>query len=101
MRHSGWYPDHVLRVFRRGRARFSNDLVHERVHPRHEIAPYGSPAVSEEEVTGHAAERRPHHGPQHNHGAFVIHATLQAGPSRRKRLQALCHEKGEWLKAEG
>jgi glycosyltransferase involved in cell wall biosynthesis len=23
MRHSGWYPDYVLRVFRRGRARFS------------------------------------------------------------------------------
>jgi glycosyltransferase involved in cell wall biosynthesis len=31
MRHSGWYPDYVLRVFRRGRARFSNDIVHERV----------------------------------------------------------------------
>jgi glycosyltransferase involved in cell wall biosynthesis len=31
MRHSGWYPDYVLRLFRRGRARFSDDLVHERV----------------------------------------------------------------------
>ena len=31
MRHSGWYPDYVLRVFRRGRARFSDDIVHERV----------------------------------------------------------------------
>jgi len=31
MRHSGWYPDHVLRLFRRGRARFSDDRVHERV----------------------------------------------------------------------
>jgi glycosyltransferase involved in cell wall biosynthesis len=31
MRHSGWWPDHVLRLFRRGRARFSDDLVHERV----------------------------------------------------------------------
>jgi glycosyltransferase involved in cell wall biosynthesis len=31
MRHSGWYPDHVLRLFRRGKARFSDDLVHERV----------------------------------------------------------------------
>lgn len=31
MRHSGWYPDYVLRLFRRGRARFSNDAVHERV----------------------------------------------------------------------
>jgi glycosyltransferase involved in cell wall biosynthesis len=31
MRHSGWFPDHVLRLFRRGHARFSDDLVHERV----------------------------------------------------------------------
>jgi glycosyltransferase involved in cell wall biosynthesis len=31
MRHSGWYPDYVLRLFRRGKARISDDLVHERV----------------------------------------------------------------------
>ena len=31
MRHSGWYPDYVLRLFRRGRARFSDNLVHERL----------------------------------------------------------------------
>lgn len=31
MRHSGWNPDYVLRLFRRGRVRFSDDLVHERV----------------------------------------------------------------------
>ena len=31
MRHSGWWPDHVLRLFRRGRARFTDDPVHERV----------------------------------------------------------------------
>jgi glycosyltransferase involved in cell wall biosynthesis len=31
MRHSGWYPDYVLRLFRRDKARFSDDLVHERV----------------------------------------------------------------------
>lgn len=30
MRHSGWYPDHVLRVWRRGRARWTNALVHPR-----------------------------------------------------------------------
>jgi hypothetical protein len=30
MRHSGWFPDRVLRLFRRGRARFSDDAVHER-----------------------------------------------------------------------
>lgn len=31
MRHSGWHPDYLLRLFKRGKARFSNDLVHERV----------------------------------------------------------------------
>jgi glycosyltransferase involved in cell wall biosynthesis len=31
MRHSGWFPDYVLRLFRRDKARFSDDLVHERV----------------------------------------------------------------------
>jgi glycosyltransferase involved in cell wall biosynthesis len=31
MRHSGWFPDYVLRLFRRETARFSDDLVHERV----------------------------------------------------------------------
>ena len=31
MRHSGWYPDYVLRLFRRGKARFDDAIVHERV----------------------------------------------------------------------
>jgi glycosyltransferase involved in cell wall biosynthesis len=31
MRHSGWSPDLVVRLFRRGKARFSDDLVHERL----------------------------------------------------------------------
>jgi len=31
MRHSGWWPDYVTRLFRRGAARFSDDVVHERV----------------------------------------------------------------------
>lgn len=31
MRHGDWYPDHVLRLFKRGQAVFSNDLVHESV----------------------------------------------------------------------
>ena len=29
MRHSGWWPDYVTRLFKRGYARFSDDLVHE------------------------------------------------------------------------
>jgi glycosyltransferase involved in cell wall biosynthesis len=42
--HSGWYPDRVARLFRRGTARFSDDIVHERLLPsgtvgrlRHEL----------------------------------------------------------------
>jgi glycosyltransferase involved in cell wall biosynthesis len=31
MRHGGWWPDHVLRLFRRGHGRFSDDAVHERL----------------------------------------------------------------------
>ncbi|MCB1475412.1 MAG: glycosyltransferase family 2 protein [Rhodobiaceae bacterium] len=31
MRHSGWWPDHVLRLARREKARFSTDIVHERM----------------------------------------------------------------------
>jgi glycosyltransferase involved in cell wall biosynthesis len=31
MRHSGWWPDYVTRLFKRGCARFSDDPVHERL----------------------------------------------------------------------
>ncbi len=31
MKHGGWSDDHVLRLFRRGSGRFSNDRVHERL----------------------------------------------------------------------
>ncbi|QFY43953.1 glycosyltransferase family 2 protein [Candidatus Methylospira mobilis] len=31
MKHSGWYPDYVARLFKRGTARFSDHLVHERL----------------------------------------------------------------------
>lgn len=31
IRHSNWYPDYVLRLFRRGRGRFDGAVVHEKV----------------------------------------------------------------------
>ena len=31
LKHGGWWPDHIVRLFRRDQARFSDDLVHERV----------------------------------------------------------------------
>lgn len=32
IRHGGWYPDYQLRLFRRGRGRFTERAVHESVH---------------------------------------------------------------------
>src|SRR5271157_5331642 len=32
--HSGWYPDRKIRLYRRDRASFVGDFVHESVHPR-------------------------------------------------------------------
>jgi glycosyltransferase involved in cell wall biosynthesis len=31
MRHGGWWPDYVVRLFRRPHGRFSDDVIHERV----------------------------------------------------------------------
>jgi glycosyltransferase involved in cell wall biosynthesis len=45
MRHSGWFPDHVLRLFRRGKARFSDDLVHERVIPNGSVTRLKHPLI--------------------------------------------------------
>lgn len=32
IRHSGWYPDYVVRLYRTDFARYGNELVHEKVH---------------------------------------------------------------------
>jgi len=32
IRHCGWYPDYILRVFRKGKGRFSDRLVHEKIN---------------------------------------------------------------------
>jgi glycosyltransferase involved in cell wall biosynthesis len=37
MRHSGWYPDPIVRLFRRDAAHFSDDLVHERLQVEGQI----------------------------------------------------------------
>ncbi|MET0278689.1 MAG: glycosyltransferase family 2 protein [Pseudorhodoplanes sp.] len=45
MRHSGWYPDYVLRLFRRGKARFSDDLVHEKLICEGEVSRLREPLI--------------------------------------------------------
>ncbi|HEX4984463.1 MAG TPA: glycosyltransferase family 2 protein [Burkholderiales bacterium] len=47
MRHSGWWPDHVVRLFRRGAARFSDDAVHERVIVDGPVATLREPLMHE------------------------------------------------------
>jgi glycosyltransferase involved in cell wall biosynthesis len=47
MRHSGWWPDHVTRLFRRGAARFSDDPVHERLLVEGEVGTLRAPILHE------------------------------------------------------
>lgn len=45
IRHSGWHPDYVDRLFKRGTARFSDDLVHERLIPNGQVAKLENPLL--------------------------------------------------------
>lgn len=45
IRHSGWSPDYVDRLFKRGTARFSDDLVHERLIPTGPVAKLSNPML--------------------------------------------------------
>jgi glycosyltransferase involved in cell wall biosynthesis len=43
--HAGWYPDFVTRLFRRGEARFSDDVVHERLVAETPVGTLNSPLL--------------------------------------------------------
>ena len=52
IRHSGWYPDRVLRLFRKGRGQFTEATVHEALvvngpvgHCRHDLRHYSYPTL--------------------------------------------------------
>jgi glycosyltransferase involved in cell wall biosynthesis len=45
IRHSGWSPDYVERLFKRGTARFSDDLVHERLLATGTVAKLKNPML--------------------------------------------------------
>ncbi len=47
MRHSGWWPDYVTRFVRRGKAQFSDDLVHERLIVQGTTGTLGAPLMHE------------------------------------------------------
>ena len=45
MKHSGWWPDRIVRLFRRECARFSEDIVHEKLIVNGKIGALSSPLV--------------------------------------------------------
>ncbi len=47
MRHSGWYPDRVTRLFKRNTAQFSGELVHEKVVTSSLVGQLVSPLLHE------------------------------------------------------
>ncbi|MES2189047.1 MAG: glycosyltransferase family 2 protein [Pseudomonadota bacterium] len=47
MMHSGWSPDHVTRLFRRGAAAFSDELVHEKLLTSHPVRALTAPLLHE------------------------------------------------------
>ncbi|MGA7749122.1 MAG: glycosyltransferase family 2 protein [Gallionella sp.] len=58
IRHSGWYPDFVLRLFKREKARFSDDLVHESAILQGRAGKLSSPLLHYSYVTGADVERK-------------------------------------------
>jgi glycosyltransferase involved in cell wall biosynthesis len=50
MRHGGWWPDYVLRLFRRDSGRFSEALVHERVFVDGKIGRLNAPLIHDKFV---------------------------------------------------
>ncbi len=47
IKHGGWYPDYILRLFRRELGRFTNDVIHERVIADGKIGKLTTPILHE------------------------------------------------------
>ncbi len=47
MRHSGWWPDYVLRLCKKGAGKFSDDLVHEKLHVNGKVEKLSNPLIHE------------------------------------------------------
>jgi glycosyltransferase involved in cell wall biosynthesis len=59
--HSGWYPDYVLRLFKRGAGKFSDDLVHETVLLQGSTGKLTSPLLHYSYRTAEDVERKVRH----------------------------------------
>jgi glycosyltransferase involved in cell wall biosynthesis len=58
VRHSGWYPDYVLRLFRRSTGKFSDSLVHEIVQMTGTTAKFRNPLLHCSYLTADDVERK-------------------------------------------
>lgn len=59
--HCGWYPDYVLRLFKRGSGRFSDSLVHESVLLTGKTAKFNNPLLHYSYLTADDVERKVEH----------------------------------------
>jgi len=61
VRHSGWYPDYVLRLFKRDAGRFSESLVHETVLLTGDTSKLTKPLLHYSYLTSDDVERKVEH----------------------------------------
>ena len=74
VRHCGWYPDYVLRLFKRGGGRFSDSLVHESVLLTGTAAKLSHPLLHYSYLTQADVERKVEH-----YSTAAAQQMLQAG----------------------
>lgn len=88
MRHSGWWPDYVLRLFRRDAGRFTNDHTHERLLVEGRVGRLREPLMHEAIV-----DLDQMLGKMNSYSTASAHMKLEAG-SRATLVTAILH--GAW-----
>lgn len=92
VRHGGWYPDHIVRLVRRGTARFSDNLVHESLLAQGPIGRLGTPLLHYSYRTMDDVRRKIDSYSQA--GARQLHARGK----RTSRVQAVLHGASAFLR---
>jgi len=82
MRHSGWTPDYVDRLFKRGSARFSSDLVHERLIPKGPVLRHSTASAQQAFAKGKTASplKAILHGAWSFFRTYILRAGFLDGP---------------------
>ena len=88
VRHGGWYPDHIVRLVRRGTARFSDHLVHESLIAQGPVGRLGAPLLHYSYRTMDDVRRKV------DSYSLAGARQLHARGKRSSRMQAVLH--GAW-----